>query len=600
MFTQEQTARIRETVFGITDCCWQGEIDVAQGTGLTVRVADGRASIQAESLTALARAFFRMAQELDAGRESFELHEEKRFDACGAFLDFSRNGVMTVESCKQYINYIAALGMNLLVLYTEDTFEVPEYPYMGYMRGRYTHEELREIDDYAVSMGVELVPCIQTLGHLGNMLQWPANAPLRDQPAVLMCDDEQVDAFLEAEIRAMRESVSGKRIHIGMDEAHGVGLGRYYLRHGAVDRFELLSRHLDKVVKLCRKYGFEPMMWSDMFFRLGSKKNEYYDKEANIPQSVIDALPDVGLVYWDYYHEDESWYEHMLIQHEKMSANTIFAGGVWTWSGFLPQVELTYETMEPGLRVCARHQVKTVMATMWGDNGQETNHFLALNQLPIFSESCWRPEEADRETVMATGEFLSGLPREAYHAFSLFYPGPVDKRPGKQTVWCDVLYPLGPQGEELQQMIARSDKALEILGKYQDDLRCSYAYALFDVCAKKGRLMQKVRDLYAAKDREGMKQAAQEDISALTEAYRFLREEHRAMWEHDYKRNGWEVIALRYGGVMGRLEDAQYALLRWCEGELDSLCELEEKALPNDRMYGAAFYKVCVSPTCEL
>ena len=46
-----------------------------------------------------------------------------------------------------------------------------------------------------------------------------------------------------------------------------------------------------------------------MFFRLGSKNNEYYDKEANIPPSVIAALPDVDLCYWDYYHTDESWYE---------------------------------------------------------------------------------------------------------------------------------------------------------------------------------------------------------------------------------------------------------------------------------------------------
>ena len=599
MWTHEDAARIRQTVFALVDCTWRGEAKVSQGEGLTVRLEGDRAEIIAESRAALARAYFRMAQELAAGREAFEIHEEKQFETCGAFLDCSRNGVMTVASCRRYIDHLAALGMNLLVLYTEDTFETPEYPYMGYLRGRYSQQELREIDAYAASMGVELVPCIQTLGHLGNFLQWPAHAHMKDQPEVLLCDDEATYAFLDAEIRAMRQSIRGKRLHVGMDEAHGVGLGRYFLKHGATDRFELLSRHLAKVTEICRKYDFEPMMWSDMFFRLGSKTNDYYDKTADIPQSVIDALPDVGLVYWDYYHTDDSWYEHMITQHEKMRPDTIFAGGIWTWGGFLPHVDLTYATMEPALRVSAKHRVKTVMATMWGDDGQETNQFLALNQLPIFSEQCWRPEAATRETIVATGEFLTGLPEEAFHAFALFYDGPEDKRPGKAAVWCDLLYPLGPQGEQLQGVIDRSRRAMDILEPYTDDLRCSYAYAIFDVCLRKALLMQQLRPRYLAGDRDWLVQAAREALPALMESYRLLRGEHRAMWEHDYKRNGWEVIALRYGGVLGRLEDVQHAILRWCEGELDALCELEEEPLPDVRHWGCFPYKVCVSPAME-
>jgi len=39
-------------------------------------------------------------------------------------------------------------------------------------------EELKEIDDYAASLGVKLVPCIQTLAHLAQFLQWSHTAPL--------------------------------------------------------------------------------------------------------------------------------------------------------------------------------------------------------------------------------------------------------------------------------------------------------------------------------------------------------------------------------------------------------------------------------------
>jgi len=41
------------------------------------------------------------------------------------------------------------MSYDSLMLYTEDTFELPGYPYFGHMRGRFSKEELKEIDDYA-------------------------------------------------------------------------------------------------------------------------------------------------------------------------------------------------------------------------------------------------------------------------------------------------------------------------------------------------------------------------------------------------------------------------------------------------------------------
>ena len=597
MFATSDCSRIRKMVFDLVDFRWDGEIDVQEGEGLTVIACGSRVTVMAESKPALARAYFRFAQEKTAGKGDFTIHEEKQFASCGPYLDFSRNGVMTVEACKRYMHSCAALGMNLLVIYTEDTYEIPEYPYMGYLRGRYSQQELKELDDYACSLGIELVPCIQTLAHLDHFLQWRPQHYMQDQATVLMVDEDSTYDLIEAMIRSIRSSISGSRLHIGMDEAHGVGLGNYFYKHGPVDRFQLLKRHLDKVVAICEKYGFKPMMWSDMFFRLGSRHDAYYDLEADIPQSVIDTLPDVGLVYWDYYHTDEFWYEHMLTQHEKMG-DTIFAGGVWTWSGFLPQVDYTWATMEPALKVCARHKVGTVMATMWGDDGQETVHALALSQLPIFSEACWRPDAADRETIVATGEFLTGLNRKAYEAFALFYPGAKDRRTGKAVIWCDLLYPLGPDGEELADAISRAEQALTMLAPYQDDLRCSYAAALFEVIRQKGPLMREIRERYQSADKAWLASAAEKEIPALMEAYRALRDKHREIWEREFKRNGWEVIALRYGAVLGRLEDAAFALKRYALGELDALCELEEKRLSPDR--GAQFYRVYTTPAAYL
>ena len=111
---------------------------------------------------------------LEAMKQIPEKNQETvYFERNGFMLDCSRNAVFTVEKVKSVIRTLAKMGMNVLMLYTEDTYEVPGEPYFGSYRGRYTKAEIQEMDAYASMFGIELVPCIQTLAHLHNALKWP-------------------------------------------------------------------------------------------------------------------------------------------------------------------------------------------------------------------------------------------------------------------------------------------------------------------------------------------------------------------------------------------------------------------------------------------
>ena len=599
MFSAGTISRIRRTVEGITGIALPWEARVEKGEDLAVTLQDGQAKICAQDENALARGFFLLSRCVKEGKKTLRVCQQRHFSSCGAMVDCSRNAVLTVEAVKRYIDQLACLGMNMLMLYTEDTYEVPQYPYMGYLRGRYSQKDLAELDAYAASMGVELVPCIQTLGHMRQFLQWQENAPLRDQMDVLLIDEEKTYDLIEAQIRAMRACVRTDRIHIGMDEAHGVGLGEYLLRHGATDRHALLCRHLARVVSICEKHGFRPIMWSDMFFRLGSKTNEYYDLEAEVPQHVIDSIPAVDLCYWDYYHEDEAFYDAMLSAHARMGERTVFAGGVWTWSGFLPHVKKTEATMFPALSACAKHRVDTVFATLWGDDGAETNVFLASSMLPIFSENCWQGADCPKEEMILAGECLTGMPREALLAMGEFYPDEKDIRTGKSLIWCDPLYPiLDPMGDSMDEAIARSEKALAAFEACPDKLVREYACLLFEVAKEKARILRDLRAKYLADDRLWLVQLAQEDLPALTNQYAKLMGIHRRLWERDYKRNGWEVVCLRYGGAMARLADVTDELVRYLAGELKEIVELEETPLSPARI--AQHYEHMVTPSAAL
>ena len=576
MFTKEQINLARGAAARVTGINLPFDIAVTHcdAPGLCVKWAGNQAEISADQINSLTRGYFLLSRAVKENQPSGEICQQRHFSSCGTMVDMSRNAVMKVERVKYHIDQLASLGMNMIMLYTEDTFTVPEYPAFGYLRGAYTMEEMKEIDDYAASLGVEVVPCIQTLAHLAQFLQWNNTTGISDTQDVMLIDEPATYDFIEAEIRAISSCVRTKRIHIGMDEAHGVGLGKYYAKHGPTDRFDLLNRHLCRVVDICKKYDLKPIMWSDMFFRLGSKTNAYCDKEAVIPQSVIDKMPDVALCYWDYYHMDPDIYDFMLTRHKQMCGETVFAGGVWTWSGFLPQVKRTEESMSVGLKVCAQHQVDTVLATMWGDDGAETNTLLASSMLPIFSEACWQGPDAAREDVIKAGECLTGVPRKVFEAWGDFYPSREDSRPGKQLIWCDPMYPLVQLAayDSYDQIIDRSHRAIETM-QGCDTLECRYATLLFSVCAQKAAWMRDFREKYLANDRAWL-EAADGMLENMAETYAQLRDAHRELWERDNKRFGWEVLSLRYGGAVERLHDTQDEIRRYLKGEIACIEEL--------------------------
>lgn len=587
---------LRRRMFALAGCDWTGEVCFKEGEELSLLMDGERLTVEAPDISAAARGLFLAACALRDGKDIPELHQRRHIASCGMMLDMSRGGVMTVEAVKGMIDAHAALGLNLMMLYTEDTYTVPEAPYLGYLRGRYTEKELREMDDYAAESGVELVPCVQTLAHLEQFLQWDVNRDIKDNDCVLMIDEPKTYAWIRAALTALRRCFRTNRIHIGMDEAHGVGLGEYYQKHGAVNRFELLNRHLNRVVDICKELGFKPIMWSDMFYRLGSKNNDYYDTNAVVPESAIAQIPDVALCYWDYYHTDEQFYAGMLEGHRQMGKEVVFAGGIWTWSGILPHVRKTNATMYPALRACLKAGIGTVLATLWGDDGCETDYRLALNQLPIYSEHVWLGENCTRAEVERMGERLTGLSEACFNAMGAFYADDEDRRPGKGLFYCDPLYPLTEGLWDLTGYREGLEEGIKTLERHLDDLRCEYAWLAMRIALEKLNWVNELRPAYLRGDKAVVLTMANEKLPAMRELYVKMMSVWREQWESGRKRNGWETICARLGAVIARLDDVQRILLRWADGTIECVEELDETPLPASRLCGRQDYHTMSFP----
>lgn len=572
---------IRKLVFDLVGCGFAGPVEEVEAEGLFVKYDGSRAVIGGSTVPAKARGYMLLAKAIAQGKTSLEIAQKPAFKTVGPMLDVSRGGVMKVSSVKKFLDYTAAFGMNMLMLYTEDTYEVEGYPFFGYQRGRYTLQELRQIDDYAAELGIEVIPCIQTFGHMEQYLRYPFNADIKDSDTVLLAGEEKTYELIRACIATVRKAFRSDRIHIGCDETRGLGLGQYLNRNGYRDRFAVFNEHLHKVTDICREFGYRPMMWSDMYFSLAEKNRAGgYPIHVEVPQYAIDSMPDCDMVFWDYDQNYNEFFKISIEKHKAFNRPVIFAGGIRTWEGFVPYYTHSFDTMKPAMEECLRGGVEEVIVTLWGNDGSETNYMLGLPLLPLFSEYCWQGEACTEIDIWSVSEFLTGTTKELACAVSDFFMGYGGAiRSGKHILWSDPLINLLYPDYDLEAGIRYLENSLAVFEKYPGHRDIAYFKAVFRACLDKCRLHAQLRQRYKAGDRAWLKEFAEVSIPRMIEDFTALESIHRAVWHADYKTQGFERLQYRYFGAIGRLKYTAEVIEAYLAGETEKIPELEPEIL---------------------
>ncbi|MDN6290695.1 MAG: beta-N-acetylhexosaminidase [Alkalibacterium sp.] len=540
--------------------------------------------------------------------ESFYKEEKNYFNKTGTMIDVSRNAVLNVKGVKKMLTYMATFGMNQAMMYTEDTYEVEDYPYFGYLRGKYSKAELQELDTFAHTLGIEMIPCIQTLGHLTQVLQYGIHHDIQDTSDILLVGEPKTYDFLENIIKAASSPFRSNRIHIGMDEAFEVGKGRYQQINGHKDTYEIMSEHVKKVVAITEGLGLEPMMWSDMYYRAGSVTDDYYDEEIEVPENVVNDIPEIDMVLWDYYHQDEETYEALLKNHLKLEKKVVFAGGVWTWNGIAPNYGKTIATSKAALSACKKLGVEEVFATMWGDDGGETPIISALPGLQIFADLAYnnQVDTSDRDTVF---NYITGISYDDFYLLNA-----LDETPGvnkmnletsagsKVLLWQDPL--LGRFDKEIKGLnlnsyysdLAEKLKQVEIPSSFQAFF--DFYYQLSNVLSEKADFGVNVKKAYDTNNRKQLVSSLK-TAEKLTKDLECLRLAHQEIWMQENKPFGWEVIDIRYGGAIARMKSTAKRLDNFIKGELQNIEELEVDKLNNplskDAGIGRGLYREIAS-----
>lgn len=196
---------------------------------------------------------------------------------------------------KQIFPMLKDAGANGILLEYEDMF-----PFWGQLapvaaRNHYTKEDVKTILSYASTFNFEVIPLVQTFGHLEFVLKIKNFQHLRevdDFPQAL-CPSKNSSFNLVQMIidQVMSLHSNSKWLHIGCDEVYHLGYCPKCMRQ---DRDNLFLSHVERVARYVReKHNIIPIIWDDMLRQMTSEKLKEFQLGNLVEPMVWTYVKDV-------------------------------------------------------------------------------------------------------------------------------------------------------------------------------------------------------------------------------------------------------------------------------------------------------------------
>lgn len=608
--------------YGFCVCDAGIPVQVEKGEGLSVSFDGASAKIGYGRPCEFFRALGIFLERNAKGEKQFSVSEKARFDTCGAMVDLSHGALMTVDAIKSVLRKMAIMGLNMFMLYREESYYVPGYKYFGYMRGRHTDAQIKEIDDYAYQLGIEIIPAMQTLGHLSNTLHWGEFAPVKDTFDCLLVGEEKTYEFIEAMLKAAKGPLRSNRIHIGLDETMSLGMGNYIMKHGYRPRGDIFMEHLARVAEIVKKLGLEPMVWCDMFFKTKGSTESYANDTNRIPPEVLEKIPEnIQMVAASYGIKDKDVFASKLEAYNETGRKIWFAGAVHDWHGFCVNYYHTLDATNAALAASKQMGVREVFATTWGDDSTERDFFCNLLGFQLYAEHCYGDDPRFADVVKrfdfcgkCSGDMILEIANidnpHGYMPISDRYPlfgnvadskkktaaydeseneifdaAPGLVNPSKYLMWQDPIAGLFDVDAKKfnckAHFLTQKEKLEGYLGKYpefENSLR--FYISLCDVLSVKADLGVRMKDCYDTGDKAGLKEIAEGEIPVILEKIEAMWKNNRTLWFERHQAFGFDVLERRYGCLRVRLKTTAYRIEQYLSGAIETIEELEEERLP--------------------
>ena len=192
-------------------------------------------------------------------------------------MDLARQ-MESMESLEAFVETMADAGFNGILRYLEDRIRTASYPYPK-DNECYTEEQMRHLVEFAAARGIEMVPCVATLGHAERFLRHKELLHLSELQGdmkgrfdgsmknVFCPTHPDFYPFIEKYIEEVAAIFPSEYFHAGLDEFFNYCLCPR-CKAAAPDYESQRKMFVDHVIKIhdiLAKLGKRMAMWSDMF-----------------------------------------------------------------------------------------------------------------------------------------------------------------------------------------------------------------------------------------------------------------------------------------------------------------------------------------------
>ncbi len=333
-----------------------------------------------------------------------EIEDAPDLASRGLLLDISRGKVPTLETLKSLVDWMVGLKLNLLMLYTEHVFRFRRHPLIGKGASPMEASELRELDEYARRRHVELVPTLQSLGHMHQILKQPRYRKLAESEKKWSVSPALEESYqlLDDLYAEYVGNFSSPWLNANCDEPVDLGKG---LSKGLAERqgvAAVFAYHVARVQDLAAKHGKRTMIWADFVFE---------------HREVLPLLPK-GLLLIDWWYEANHDFERVSVLREN-GIPFLAAAGTSGWNTLFPRVENALANIRGYAEAAKRNGAEGLLITEWGDGGHGNLLGNAIFGFAFGAQAAWGP--ADIEPNAFDRAFSNHLFRDSSAAVGRLY-----------------------------------------------------------------------------------------------------------------------------------------------------------------------------------
>jgi hypothetical protein len=311
----------------------------------------------------------------------------------GFMLDISRDMIPSLDTLKNLVRLMWRVKMNHLELYIEGfALELPGFPDLPYDHPL-TMIDFDELASFADIYGIDLVPNINTFGHMTEWLKQDQYRHLAESesgylafgypfpPSTLNPSDSESSQLVQKIITPLLEQSRSNLFHLNADEPFELSQGKSRVLCEQKGLGRVYLDFLQPLFSRVEASGKQPIIWGDVL--------------ANHPE-VLEEFP-TSVIVTDWGYDDDHDFFTPAKRYRDHGIPFLLAPGTSSWNSFASRRHDMVQSTIHAIQAAQMYGGLGILTTDWGDFSHPQPFIVSIHGL-VFAGACsWSlcQEDAD-------------------------------------------------------------------------------------------------------------------------------------------------------------------------------------------------------------